>query len=193
MSHLLQVLSFNSAAVKQGKVPLLMEFGVSPESAPYLVSASTGFMWISTPHPGDIVKAAVQHKVTPAKLFMEILDSVGNMGRQAEWGNIHPFNEEGLEAAIQHVQHYELGDLEILVPRVRGEDNDDGEHERPAWLGTEKHGLPIRPTGWLPDDCAVVLPQDRSFVGFLGRLKPRVCVAVVHNASRSIGLIRGTP
>lgn len=203
MSNLLQVVRVNpKAAGKKGNMPLIMEFQVHPDTAPYLVTSTKGLLWIDAPHPGpaenvSIVKAAVREIEAPGDLFWAMVLSVIQRGRRDSWGNVHPFTKEGVLAAATHLEDYDLGDLEILAPRVRVNskddkgnviENKDGIYKRPGWLHPEKLGYPVRPSSWVPDDCVVVLPRDREFVGLLSHLGPRTVAAAAHNPSRSIAV-----
>lgn len=192
MSNLLQVVRVRpKAAVKKGNVPLIMEFHIPPETAPYLVTSSEGLLWIESPHPGDIVKAAVREIESPGDLFWAMTLSVAHRGKRDEWGNVHPFTKEGMLAAAAHVEDYDLGELEILAPRVRVQETDeDGKtpYQRPDWLHHDILGYPVRPTSWIPDDCAVVVPKDRDFVGLLSHITSKKVAAVSHNPSRSIAI-----
>jgi len=189
VSNLLQVVRVHSkAAAKKGNVPLIMEFHVSPETVPYLVTSSEGLMWIEEPHPGDIVKAAIREITTPGDLFWAMTLSVVHRGLRDEWGNVQPFSKGGVIAATMHLEDYDLGDLEILAPRVREEDNELGPYQRPDWLQPDTLGFPVRPSSWIPDDCAVVVPKDRDFVGLLNHITPKKVAAVAHNPSRSIAV-----
>ena len=184
MSHLLDIVRLDT---KKGKVPVMLEFPVDPSTAPYLVSSTKTLLWVPEAHPGPVIKAAAR-EIVLAKEFAAVLDAVYQQGLVWHWDNAHPFTQEGLEAAIAHVRYYDLDDLEILAPNVRGDQHKLGVYERPKWVG--EMGLPVRPTSWLPDDTAVVVPKDRQFVGFVGMLTRTEGVVVVHNPSRGIGIAR---
>jgi len=189
VSNLLQVVRVNpKAATKKGNVPLILEFKVHADTAPYLVTSSAGLMWIEEPHPGDLVKAAVRDIESPGELFWAMTLSVIQRGKRDEWGNAHPFTKEGILAGATHLEDYELGDLEVLAPRVRDEGNEDGPYQRPDWLNPENLGYPVRPSAWVPDNCAIIVPRDRDFVGLLSHIGPKTVAAVAHNPSRSIAV-----
>ena len=198
MSNLLQVIRVHpKAATQKGNIPLIMEFHVTKETAPYLVTSSEGLMWIENPHPGDVVKAAIREIPTPGQLFWAMALSVAHRGLRDEWGNVQPFSKGGVIAATMHLEDYDLGELEILVPRIRVQEKDeegnvieDGKipYQRPDWLHPDILGFPVRPTSWIPDDCAVVVPKDREFVGLLNHITPKKIAAVAHNPSRSIAV-----
>ena len=196
MSNLLQVNRVRPKALsKEGAVPLMMEFPVHQELAPFLVSSSRAVRWVEEAHPGDPmhVKGAVRPIQTPGEFFRELLEALIERGRQDGWGTVHPFSEEGVRAAIAHLNHYELTDLELLVPRTRVADKEEGKdaYERPEWLTQAVLHLPVRPSGWVPDDCAVVVPRDRAFVGVMLHLAPQSICAAIHNASRGIAVAFG--
>lgn len=183
MSNLLQIIrSAPKSLQKKGTVPLMLEFNVSRETAPYLVTSTAGVLWIEEPHPGDLIKAAVREVAVPGDLFVEAIRAVASRGLEFKWGNIHPFTEAGLDAAIDHVQSYGLPDIEILVgPKQK-------DALPPKWLSPKSVQVPFRVSSWVPENCAVVVPADREYVGFLVHLKPKTIVMAIHNASRAIGL-----
>ena len=187
MSNLLQVVRYQLKVLnKKGAAPLMMEFDVSEETAPYLVSSTRALMWIDEAHPGSKIKAAVRDCKAPGELFMAVLREVSQKGREMEWGNVHPFSREGMDAAIEHVDYYEMGELELLAPRSLGK---DGKPVAPEWLRVKEAGIPIRYTSWLDEGWAVVVPRIREFVGVLGHLGNDKVVLSVHNASRSMGIL----
>ena len=193
MSNLLEVLRFQPKALqKKGAQPLVVEVPVSPDTAPYLASSSTSYMWIEEPHPGNIVKAAVRKIKTPGRVFKDVLELVEARGSRDEWGNVHPFTEEGVWAAIHHLEYYGIEDIEILVPSVRVKKKGSKAYKRPKWLDKEDaFNVPMRPSSWLPDNTVLALPVDRNFVGTLGHVDPTTVIMVLHNASRGIGIARG--
>lgn len=212
MSYLLEVYRDKATALKgKNNLPLFAEVEVSSESAPYLVSgAKAPLLWVEKPYAGeagDVVKAGIRDIKSPGEMFLTVLLSVESRGRRDNWGNVHPFTAKGLQAAIDHVSYHDLGDLEVLVPRLRGETNPNEEKpkgkkkpkpkvaakKRPAWLHPNEFQLPFRPTSWLPEDCAVVVPKQREFVGRLTHLGVKTVFVVVHNPGRGIGIARSAP
>jgi len=221
MSHLLFVSRLQSKALKKRtNQPLYLEFGVSEETAPYLVTSTTSLMWINEPHPGPSVKAAIR-TVGLGEFFREVIEQVVLMGTQMQWGNVHPLTLEGIKAAIDHVEFYELGPVELLIPRAnKGEDPaledpmmeaGDEDSEEPD-LDTEEDelppevadlmspemrpliedlGVPFRPSSWVPDGTIVVVPKDRQYVGGVSRVTTKKIGGVVHNAARGIAVARG--
>ena len=215
MSNLLQLSRMKSSAMERNKkaLPLYMEYKVNPEMAPYLVSSSNAVMWIEEAFEGGLVRTAVR-KVTPGQVFWEAVKAVIVRGRESQWGNIHPFTPEGLAAAIEHVDEYDMGDLEVLmapyvVPTPKAKMTASKKTkvpvigslpvppevaaapvaQRPSWTLTQNIGLPVRPTNWLPQGTAVIVPADREYVGLLGHLTSKDVVMLVHNAGRAMGII----
>lgn len=212
MSHLLHVSRLVSKAMqRKGTVPLMLEYTVPEETAPYLVSSSASVMWINETHPESTLKAAVR-ETSLGLFFQEIVEAVVSMGQEMQWGNVHPLTPEGLAAAIEHVAFYDLEPLELLIPRAHpvGEtipvDADDEEADAkpkssPAALMPpelrpllENAGLPFRPSAWVPDGTIIVVPKDRSYVGVAHQVTPKKIAGVVHNAARGIAVVRrGVP
>lgn len=210
MSHLLYVMTLKSKAMQhKGHVPLMVEFTVSPDTAPYLVTSSSSTMWIVEPHPGPMVRAAVR-QMNVWDLYQEILESVAAMGRQHQWGNVQPLTVAGLRAAIDHVDFYDQGPLELLIPRAHpAKEADPSEREGEAQekpkraelvnlmppelrLLLEDVVLPFRTCSWVPPNTIIVVPKDRGFVGVASRVSAGKLAAVVHNAARGIAIVQGS-
>ena len=202
----------SKAMQRKGTMPLMLEFTVTDETAPYLVSSSSSVMWVQEPHPGPLVKAAVR-EVSLGEFFREVVLAVAAMGRQQEWGNVHPLTVAGLRAAIEHVAYYDLEPLELLIPRAHPsgsseeEDEDsaslEGAPEAPQRLSPavlmppdlrpilEEVGLPFRPSAWVPPGTVIVVPKDRTFVGVVSQVTSKKIAGVVHNAARGIAIAQG--
>lgn len=196
MSNLLQVIRFRpQAAQKRGATPLIMEMPVDPGTAPYLVSSSTSLMWIEEPHPGDVVKTAVRNVTSPGNVFRDVLDAVCTRSARDQWGSVYPFSADGVRAAVRYLESYDLEDVEVIVPRIRSDDNPEGAMQRPKWLVDVLEDMDLNPrtASWVPDDCVIVVPTNREFVGIMGHLDPKRGVVLVHNASRGISVARGAP
>ncbi len=188
MSHLLQVLKPQSKAAQRGAVPVMMEFQVPPETAPYLVTSSSAVFWIEEPHPNDIVKAAVREG-TVDSVYRECIKALITRSKKDKWGSVHPLTIEGIQAAIDHVEYYELGEVEILVPR---KPVSKAKRKRPLVdkvtpLITSM-GLSSRPSSWVPPRTVVIVPKDRTFVGILATFGKGQVVAVIHNPARGIAV-----
>ena len=151
MAHLLAVQRLKSKAMqRKTNVPLILEFHVNPETAPYLVSSSAGVMWINEPHPNDIVKAAVRG-ATIGEFFAEVVEATASMGREMKWGNVQPLTVEGLRAAVDHVEFYELGPVELLTPRAHKDEEEDDLHEEEALdEATRRHRPPVTGSAYPP-------------------------------------------
>ncbi len=188
MSHLLHILKPQSKAAQRGSVPLMMEFQVSPETAPYLVTSSQAMLWVEEPHPNDVIKAAVRTGA-PADIYKEALAALKIRGKQAQWDTVHPLTVEGIQAAIDHVEFYELGEVEILVPH---KPVSKAKQKRPLVDPVTpllaEMGLGSRPSSWVPRGHVVVVPKDRTFVGILATFGRGQVVAVIHNPARGIAI-----
>lgn len=197
MSNLLHRLRIPGPARGQ-KTPVMLEFPVNPDTAPFLVSSSKSVVWIDqamepSPEmwpadgaPGDIVRVAV--RVDENKLgdyFHEVVQAVAEKGLASEWGNIHDYSEDGVVAAIEHVEHYDLGTLCLLY--------NTGDLNLKV-LALDHECLP-QPSSWLPPGMAVVVPKEREFVGSIGTVGRgrKGVVVVVHNAARGMAIATASP
>lgn len=181
MSNLLQVTRLK--VLTKGRTPLAVECEVTPDTAPYLVTSSKGLTWVPRASADGTIKAAIRLKAMPEQFFTDVVEAVHLAGVQWEWGNVLPMSVEGMQAALDHVAEYELGDMEILVPPSA-----DGEPSPGMKLAIELN-KPHRPSSWLPRDLAVVVPKDRSFVGMVYRVGGKDIVGLVHNAARGIAIV----
>ena len=192
---------------QSGRIPLMLEFAVSPETAPYLVSSSKGMAWVeaamqptselwSADIPEHVVRVAVRPDVS-ASFFNEVFIQVEAKGRELGWGNVHDYTEKGVLAAIEHVRGYDLGDLCLLYPlesshattTIESMEND----VLPMREFSLDHGCLPQPCSWLTNYSAVVVPKSREFVGTIGYLGRKGTAVVVHNAARGIGIASRLP
>lgn len=180
MADLLQ--KMEPPKTRQKGVPLWLEFQVDPRSAPYLVSSTQSVMWVAEPSSEGLIRAAFRRQVEVPKLCLEMLGAIVDLGHEAQWGNVHPLTEVGAHRAIEHVQSYDLPNVELLVsPKdTKGK----GVFKGMKTLG----GCPLRVSKWLPAGWAVAVPSDRSFVGTVMEMPHAGILAVVHNPSRGVGV-----
>ncbi len=183
MSNLLDITRIAKAKLPKKGALLAMECDVSPDTAPYLVTTSKGLTWVGHASAEGCITAAVRLDTHPDQFFLDVIEAVHAAGRKLEWGNIHPMSHEGMQVAIDHVEEYELGDVEILTPTAAKEG------DRGIIALTSRFDYPQRPCSWLPGDLAVIVPKDRGFVGMVYRVTGRDIVGLVHNAARGIAIV----
>lgn len=167
------LVSVGELKTSRKNVPLMMEFSVNPETAPFLVTSTRDFVWV-TPRK-DRVRAATRVLGLPS-FFMEVVREVARQGAEAEWGNVHPLTEGGIKACIEHLQFYGLLDMEMLV-------TSDVEIEAPP-------EMTVRVAPWLDSGYVVVLPRERAYVGFVLTVPSGLGLCVFHNPSRAIAVAR---
>lgn len=175
-ASLLEIVNFDST-VKQTRrgaaAPLMMEFHVNAELAPYLVSSTRSVQWVAAPSQTGVIRAAVRKR---QGIEADVVAAVTHMGRRAEWGNVHDLTTEGILRCVEHVASYELEPLELLVaPDTNLE-------------GVVLPEITVSRAAWMPLDALAVVPVDRGFVGTLGTIGKHKAVAVIHNASRGIAV-----
>ena len=176
MTNLLEVHDFSAMIrqTKRGHVgPVMMEFEVNPDLAPYLVSSTRSVLWVPHASQTGAIRAAVRKR---QGLEAELIAAIVNMGQEAEWGNIHALSTEGVAKCVDHLHYYGLEQVEMLV----GKDTD--------LEGIELPDIPQVEADWLPRDSLVVIPADRGYVGTLGVIGQHKAVAVIHNASRGVAV-----
>lgn len=173
---LLQSVPFEHAVKETGRGPVypeMVEVAVNDELAPILVSSTRGVLWVNRVTGSGTVRAAVRSRTG---LEADLVSAVAELGSALKWGNVQPLSSSGIAQLASHIRSYGLEDLEALhSPALRTGDLDFC-------------GLPQVEAGWVPIDVVVVVPRDRSFVGSLGVLGSDRAFAVVHNASRGVGV-----
>jgi len=168
--------------------PLLIELeGISPDTAPYLVSAAKEpWLWIEEAHPENSLKAAVRPMTSPGEVFMGVVREISRRGQADQWENGFEFSQEGVKAALERAKYYDLPEPELLIARLKDDSHHDSPKTRPEWLNPKTFGCSIRFCSWLPGDLAVVVSKDRGFLGTLGYVAKGHHWVAVHNASRGL-------
>ena len=162
--------------IQGGRGALYAEFVANPETAPYLVSSTRSVLWVNHLSTQRTLRAAFRKNVTPDQLFKEVVECVTAEGVRRNWGNVHPLTREGIQACVDHLAYYDFAEVDLLA----GLDVDQNlldqfEHE-------------FRRAAWLPATAVVVVPTDRSFLGFFGHAGEGHSIVVVHNASRGMAV-----
>lgn len=164
----------NVGEMNTKKCPLMMEFRINPETSPFLVSSSKALLWVSP--RSDKIRAASRVINLPG-FFMECVHEIADTGLSHEWGNVQSWDDQGWTQAIEHVKSYGFDSIEILAAPNSG-------------LPDVLHGTPVEEADWLEDGYAVVVPTDRDYVGFLLRVTNGMGLAVLHNSSRAVSVVR---
>lgn len=156
--------------------PLFMEFPVNPESAPYLVSSTRTVVWIERSYNG-MVRAAAR-KATSNQIMLELVRAIQKRGAEDQWGNAFPFTMDGVKEALAYLDYFGIHetDTEILL-----------NPENDLW---QEAGGPARTRiSWLPPGLGLVVPLDRSFLGFQTYTPSHRLLALVHNPSRGVAIL----
>ena len=175
-TNLLEIVNFDDTIkqTRRGRIqPQMMEFQVNPELAPFLVSSTRSVMWVDKAGTSENVRAAIRAR---RGLEAELVGAIADMGTRVEWGNIHPLTTMGVKACADHLQFYGLDQIEVLVAP-------DTDIE-----GVDFKKLKVIEAKWMPLDAVALVPVDRGFVGTLGTLGTQKALALIHNASRGVGI-----
>lgn len=173
MDTLLQKMDLKKLTRK--RIPFLVELPVHSASAPFLVSGTKKWLWVERV-AGGFVKAAVRPERVPAKLSEQVVKEVAQAGRDRKWGNNFPLTEAGLKEAIEYLRYYGLEKLEILVAEK-------------TKLPRIPEGVTVCPVAWVSKGRAVVVPEDRSYLGLFGTIQDTHWTAIVHNPSRGMAVL----
>ena len=174
MAHLLKLVKFDK--VKPSIQPLAFEFQANKEATPFLVSTSKSLLWINEA-PTNVVRAAVRPKTKIQQFYIEVISEIKEVGESCSWGNSYAFSKEGVLSAISYVNSYGVGEVECLL-------SSETKSEASFLAGT---GISFSICNWLPKSCVVVVPKDRSLLGFVGVMNSGF-VSVIQNPSRCLAV-----
>jgi len=169
--NLLEVVALAPKA-KQSQLTL-EELPVNRELAPYLISSMRSVTWVPHASKNNTVRAGVRHR---EGVEAELVAAVVEMGSEAQWGNVHPLTTEGISGALAHVANYVEVPLEILCNELTDLEG----------IEIPEHFQQTR-AQWVPTDCVVVVPVDRSYLGTLWVVGNQVA-ALIHNVSRGMAV-----
>jgi len=145
--------------------PMFVEVPVHKDSAPYLVmSNKKGMLWIDRCFEHGVVRSALLK--TPwadvkAATLLEIVRAVRDRGIGRNWGNVFPYDPQGIKAARAYLKSYDLDDTDLLT----------------------SDGHPF-----VPEGSAVIVPKDRSYLGIVA-MWGDVHTVVVHNPARGMAVL----
>ncbi len=171
---LLQVVQLPQKGVKG--VPLFVEIPVHEDTAPYLVTAHKGPLWIGAPLRGGVVRSAMLRGAWQKDIFktyyamtMEVI----RQGKERSWGNVFPNTPKGVKAAQEYLESFGLDMLETL---------DHDTHPR-------VNGVLHAKNTWIPEGSAVMVPRDRSYLGNVGVWDANTYTVVLHNPARGMAVL----
>lgn len=162
------------SALTPKKTPLLVEVPVHGAAAPFLVSGTRGWVWVEGARTGTL-RAAVRVGEVPSEIFVQVISEVAHRGVERAWSNGFEFTQEGLFQAVAYVRSYGIEEVEILVPVDS--------------TLTAPKGVTLSLATWIPQNRAVVVPLDRSYLGMVGSIGESHWTAVVHNPSRGMAVL----
>ncbi len=145
----------------QGKgVPHMIEVPVHPDSAPYLVSSTRGWLWIPKPLKNGCVRAALRTSY-PNDLFKEVMEEILKASTAEGWGVVCPT----LGSASERMSEYDLDEHEVL------------DRSEVSWIpsGVQSILLPVSRTFF---GTVFISPGPKTMAG-----------VVVHNASRGVSVV----
>lgn len=177
MSHLLKLVKFDK--VKPSIKPLAFEFQANNDATPFLVSTSKSLLWV-TEAPANVVRAAVRSKTTTKiqDFYLEVLQEISDVSRECSWGNLQPLTRQGFKEASAYISYYGVETVECLL---------NGESKTSISEILKGTGVSYSICNWLPKDLLVVVPKDRSLLGFVGVINTGF-VSVIQNPSRCIAI-----
>jgi len=140
------------------------------DCAPFLITSSRSLMWIES---GETLRVGVR-QCTPADLFRSIVEAVAERGAEEKWGNV--LSPTDATAALEYLQYFDLEEPELLYGR--------------SFNPSSFEDISRVPVEWLPPSWGVLVPTDRGYVGTVYDFGLGHVAGFIHNASRSIVVLR---
>lgn len=197
---LLQIIKAQELKETASRIALIHEFVVTKSLAPYLVSAAKErFLWIERPFEGGysktgIVRAAIRKDLDEVGfegIYQATLEALIKRSLRYEYGNVCPPNKEGMREAVEYLRYYMLGPAGVpsnpVESRIEILASEDSYYES-YFHFDEKVKYPIHTTSWLPSKTAIVVPEDRGYLGDLHLFGFDSYAVVVQNATRGIAM-----
>jgi len=157
--------------------PLILKIPISPGlDGPYLVTSSRDFLWVDRAMPGPEIRAAPR-KIPLGFLFRDALQLIWAKSLEQEWGNVLPPTKEGLKSALDFLESYEVPGERHLI------------HGSEFPLVGIPLSISAREEAWVPATWAVLLPEDRGYLGTTVDFAGGVKAAAFHNPSRGIVIL----
>ncbi len=156
-----------------GATGLFLEIPVEPDTGPYLVTGIKGPVWVETDKAG-VLRSGVVPGLPPTTLFNDLVSSIHLASQEREWGSSFPLTSVGLMDGEDYLFSYGFQEFDLLAPE-----------------GSPSFRFPCSDVtrsvvaSWVPHGCALLIPTEREYLGFLGLLKDSY-TAVVHNPSRGM-------
>lgn len=160
--------------------PIMGEFIINPDTKPFIVSGSSNrVIWVPKPIKNTI-RAGVRDDDV-GEFYWDVVQAVVRKGQAAMWGNSFDHRKKGIEGAITYVQDFDLGEVDLLCSENRS-----------SYLKRYFKQYDHYVVDWLPSDWVVVVPKDRSYLGWIADIEdwPEHYISVVHNPSRAIAVAR---
>jgi hypothetical protein len=163
-----------------GKPTLMMEFALneSLESDVLVSGAKKMTVWVPQQKVREFkyrVRAAIRPVGDYGQFFRTVVHEVYSAGRKYKWGNVQPMTTLGIKRMLGHVRGYGLTDVIILVA------------EGSPLADEMVLDVQARAASWMDPSFAVVVPQDRSYLGDILELGDHY-VGLVHNPERGIAV-----
>lgn len=158
-----------------GRLPLMLEFPTDERLLPILVSSTRSVLWVHKMN-GSVIRAAIREYENLGVFYCEILNAIVDKGIKHQWENSFEFSSSRLKLAIEYINYYGIEEVEILT-------------RDPEQLSSfDLPDIPVVSSDWIPPEAAVVIPQNKEFLGFVGLVSEGKLVSVVHNAVRGVGI-----
>lgn len=179
MASLLKPESF-AHMTKEGRIPSMMEFPADERLTPFLVSSTRSAFWVEELSSEGNLRAAIRER---KNLEIDLILEICMRSKREGWGNLFDLSDQGILDACLFLEKQGVP-WEVLVPPSMGSkmtEISDEDFIRDSVSFEE----------WVPEECLIVVPKDRTLLGTLGVFSDDKGLAVIHNAERGIAIAIG--
>lgn len=153
---------------------LFLEFPVDPRCAPFLITATQRLMWVSKTNASGNIRSAFQPPKDTGLIYSNIIEEIVSKSEESDWGLVFPKSRDGLKEALERMAYYEIDDIEFIAPAEESSDLIPDNAQRVSWL----------------QGCILIVPKNRDYLGNLLTTPRNKTMALIHNASRGICILR---
>ncbi len=164
--------------IKTNKTPIMMASPIAPElDGPYLVTSTKDFVWVENKFPGNFIRAATRQG-TVKELYLRSVQNIYSKSKELGWGSIKPFTEQGVKESILYLSYFGFAEFDLIVNSESG-----------FVLKDNPENLFVSWEDWVPEDLAIVVPTDKSYLGTLYSFGNGNFSCCIHNPSRGICIL----
>lgn len=196
------------AKSEEGERSAALGIGVDRSEGPFLVSSNKGPVWVPSVTKGTLLAAVKNEKFDDGlKFHKRLVTKILNLSKRNSVGNVKTLNPKNLRSSLSMLDDNGGFGLDILcnpsfdwpefLGRGKMESDDPVFKKFHKWSNTLKEDpesepyldvfdTPVIASNLIDEDTLVILPRDRTELGFLGKIGREQYFFAVKNIGKYI-------